>query len=295
MTEFLQLSVAGLSISAVYALIGADLTLIYGVSRVMDFAQGMYLILGGFIAYALVGGGVPYLAAVPAAALAIAALAVVVHSVLLRRVGLEALSVFIVTVGLGVVLSVVAVKIWGPGQVIVETPYTGTVAIGEVLVRKQSLFLFAITVPVLAGVFVLLRHSDLGRSLRATAENQTMASLVGVNVRANIRFAYALGSGLAGLGGALIGGLFSFDAFSGGLILAKGFAVALGGGLGSLPGAVLMALLLGMGETYATGYGITAGPVHFGPEWRDAYGFLIMILVILIRPEGLLRGGTGDA
>jgi branched-chain amino acid transport system permease protein len=289
-TTFLQHTVNGLSISAVYVLVGVGLTLIYGVARLVNFAQGQILALGTYAGYALVSAGIPFAVVVPLATVGVALLGAALYQATLRRLADEAMATFLVTLGLGIVIQQVIVEIWGPRQKTITTSLSGTLHVGDVSIQESRLVLLVVGLPVLVAVSVLLARSDLGRSMRAAAEDPETATLLGVDVRTTMMFAFALGSGLAALAGVLLGAIFPFTPFTGEAFLVKGLAVALAGGLGSVPGAAVMGLSLGMAETYAAGYGIHVGPVDLGPEWRDGYAFALMIGLLAWRPKGLLRG-----
>jgi branched-chain amino acid transport system permease protein len=130
--------------------------------------------------------------------------------------------------------------------------------------------------------FLLLKQSRWGKALRAVAIDRETAATVGIPVTRYVAAIFVLGTGLAGLGGALLLSLFPMSPFSGGSYTIKGFAVAIVGGLGSVSGAVIAAVLLGMIEAIASGY--------ISPAWTNAYAFGAMILVLLIRPSGLQGG-----
>jgi branched-subunit amino acid ABC-type transport system permease component len=289
-STFLQYTVNGLSISAVYILVGVGLTLIYGVARLVNFAQGQILALGTYVGYALVNSGIPFALAIPLATVGVALLGGVLYRFTLRRLADDAMATFLVTLGLGIVIQQTIVKIWGPRQKSITTSLSDTIRIGDVSIQQSRLLLFVVGIPVLAGLFVLLARSDLGRSMRAAAEDPDTATLLGIDVRTTMTVAFMLGSALAALAGVLLGAIFPFTPFTGDAFLIKGLAVALAGGLGSVPGAAIMGLALGMGETYAAGYGIHVGFIDLGPEWRDGYAFILMIALLAWRPKGLLRG-----
>jgi branched-subunit amino acid ABC-type transport system permease component len=284
LTEFLQQTFNGLSIGSVYVLVGVGLTLVFGISRIMNYAQGQFLILGTFIGYALVTAGVPWWLALAVSPMAVGALGAVLYLSMFRRLASDFLATFILTVGLGIVIQQLIVEIWGPEQRQIDSAVTtGSVEIGGVVLTDSRLLILGACVPLVAGLFLGLARTDLGRRMRATAENREVASLMGVDATRTTAIAFWIGSALAGLAGVLLGILFPFTAFSGNAFLIKGLAVALAGGIGNVTGAVVIGLTLGLVETYGSAYTI-------GPEWQNGYAFVLLIAILAWRPGGLFRG-----
>jgi branched-chain amino acid transport system permease protein len=284
MTEFLQQTFNGLSIGSVYILVGVGLTLVFGISRIMNYAQGQFLILGTFIGYALVTAGVPWWLALLVSPIAVGALGAVLYLSMFRRLASDFLATFILTVGLGIVIQQLIVEVWGPEQRQIDSAVTtGSVEVGGVVLTESRLLILGLCVPLVAGLFFALARTDLGRRMRATAENREVASLVGIDATRTTAIAFWIGSALAGLAGVLLGILFPFTAFSGNAFLIKGLAVALAGGIGNVTGAVVIGLTLGLVETYGSAY-------TFGPEWQNGYAFVLLIAILAWRPGGLFRG-----
>lgn len=292
MVRFLQQLVNSLSLSSSFILVGLGITLIFGLSRVINFAHGQFMVLGGFLAYAMVESGVPFLlAALIFAPFLVGVVGVFFDLTLFRKHLDSPLANFIISLGLVIALQAAFVEIWGVQQQFqVKSSLPGTWAIGGVRITNERALMFGATAVAVASLFVLLRRTDLGRSMRAVAENRDAASLVGVHVGRSISLSFFLGSAMAGLAGSLLFAIIPFTAFSGGSIVIKGLAVALVGGLGSVEGAVVVGLALGFVETIGTAYGVP------GQQWRDGYAFLLMIAILVWRPAGLFRGvggGTG--
>ena len=284
MTEFLQQTFNGLSIGSVYVLVGVGLTLVFGISRIMNYAQGQFLILGTFIGYALVTVGVPWWLALVVSPLAVGALGAVLYLTMFKRLASDFLATFILTVGLGIVIQQLIVEVWGPEQRQIDSAVTtGSVDIGGVVLTDSRLLIIGACVPLVGGLFAILGRTDLGRRMRATAENREVASLMGIDATRTTSVAFWIGSALAGLAGVLLGILFPFTAFSGNAFLIKGLAVALAGGVGNVTGAVVVGLTLGLVETYGSAYAV-------GPEWQDGYAFVLLIGILAWRPTGLFRG-----
>jgi branched-subunit amino acid ABC-type transport system permease component len=282
MTEFLQQTFNGLSIGAVYVLVGVGLTLVFGVSRVMNYAQGMFAILGAFVGYALVSAGCPWWLALLVVPVLIGSLGTTLYLGMFRRLREDHLATFILTVGLGIVIQQLIVEVWDPGQRQISSPLTGTVEVGGVVLTQARLLILGACIPLVAGLLWMLHSTGIGRRMRATAENDEVASLMGVNATWTTSTAFWIGSALAGLAGVLVGILFPFTPFTGNAYLIKGLAVALAGGIGNVTGAVVMGLTLGLAETYGSAY-------LLGPEWQDGYAFVLLIAILAWKPNGLFR------
>ncbi|MGD9735029.1 MAG: branched-chain amino acid ABC transporter permease [Solirubrobacterales bacterium] len=293
MTEFLQQTVNGLSLASTYVLVGVGLTLVLGVARVMNYAQGQLLVAGAFIGYGLVSGGLPWWLAVLAAPIAVALIGIVLREAIFKRGTDDFLAMFILTIGLGIVIEQLLVKSWGPGQRKIASPLDSSVEVLGVVITSGRLFLICVSVPVIVALVWVLMRTDLGRRMRATAENPAMAELVGVDSSRSQVLAFAVGSGLAGLAGVLLGLAFPFTAFEGGSLLVKALAIVIIGGAGNVVGAILVGVGLGLVEAYGSAYGIPLGFATLGAEWSSAYVFVLLIAVLAWRPSGLLRG-TGD-
>lgn len=293
MAEFLQTTFDGITTGAVYVLVAVGLTIGIGVARFFNFAQGQLVILAGFLAAALAEQHVPFYASLPITVMVVGIVGLLMRGGIQRFARGDTMMIFLGTLGVGIVIEYAIVLVWGSDQRSVPSAISGNVKTGGVLMSNSALLLLAISVPVIVVLYVLLARSEAGRRLRACAENSEVSSLLGIDVGRTMRGAILVGSAMAGLAGVLIGTLFPFDAFGGSDYLIKGLAVALAGGLGSVTGSVVMGLALGLIETYATVYGINVGIYHFGPAWQNGYAFVLMILILALRPRGLFRG-TGD-
>jgi branched-chain amino acid transport system permease protein len=283
MTEFLQQTFNGLSIGGVYVLVGVGLTLVFGVSRVMNYAQGQFAILGSFVGYALVSAGCPWWLALAIVPVLVGTMGTALYLGMFKRLAHDHLATFILTVGLGIVIQQLIVEVWDPAQRQIDSPLTGSVEVGGLVLVEARLLILAACIPIVGGLIWMLRRTGLGSRMRATAENSEVASLMGVNSAWTTSTAFWIGSALAGVAGVLLGILFPFTPFTGNAFLIKGLAVALAGGIGNVTGAVIVGLTLGLAETYGSAYLI-------GPEWQDGYAFVLLIAILAWRPRGLFRG-----
>lgn len=294
MSTFLQQTLNGLSIGSVYVLVGVGLTLVFGVSRIINYAQGQFLVLGAFLGYAIVAAGAPLWLAFFIAPLGVGALGVALYFTVFRRMADDFLGMFILTIGLGIVIQQLIVEIWSPEQTQISSGLNdSSVDVGGVILTDSRLLMFGVSAVVVVALIWWLWKSSMGRTIRATAENRDVAALLGINPALTASSAFLVGSALAGLAGVLLGILFPFTPFSGGAFLIKGLAVALAGGMGNVLGAVVVGLTVGLVETYASSYGVPLGFTTLGSQFQDAYAFILLVVILAWRPQGLFRG-TGE-
>jgi branched-chain amino acid transport system permease protein len=279
MEIFLQQVVNGLALASVYALLAVGITLIFGLTGVVNFAHGEFLVVGALIGYSATRLGLPFPFAVMLATLSMGLAGLLIERFLFRPIAAEPIRGFIVSLGLIVALQHIALKIWGGEQQAIDAPLPQILSLGEVRISAMRIVVTIVTGVVLLAFFIMLKRSRWGQALRAIAIDRETASTMGVPVHRYVAGMLAIGTALAGLGGALLLSLFPMSPFSGGTYTIKGFAVAIIGGLGSVSGALIAAVLIGLTEAIASGY--------FSPAWTNAYAFGAMILILLLRPSGL--------
>lgn len=284
---FLQQLYNGLALSAIYLAVALGITLIYGLTRLINFAQGQLLVLSSFITYALVQGNVPIGWAIVLATLITAGVGEFLDRVLFRRTLDSPLVGFVISLGLITVIQEFIVMVWSPNEYRVTPPFSGIWRVHGVVLDQPRVLLLGATLAVLALLFLALGRTKAGRGLRALAEDNAVATLMGVPVSRYITATFLLGSAIAGLGGALLATIYPFNAQSGTGFVLVGFAIAIVGGLGSVAGAAAAALLLTLPQSLAAAY--------VSPEWAPAFGLLATILIILWRPTGIFRSAGGGA
>jgi len=276
----------GLIFGLLYALIALGLSVIFSIMRVVNFAHGEFFMLGGYALFALtVPLGLPAVAALPLAMIAVAVFGVLVERLLLRPIYTERIErteeyAIILTFGLGLFLQNAALTGIGPFELTPESFFSGSAnVIGDLWLSRDRLFAaFMAVVLILLTLFFFYRTWH-GKALLATAQNRLGASVVGIDVIAMNRLAVAIASLLAGGAGALIAPIFLVYPDVGVAPVVKAFVIIVLGGLGSIPGAVVGALLLGLTEAL--------GSVYLSVAYRDVYAFLLLIVVLLFRPHGL--------
>jgi branched-chain amino acid transport system permease protein len=281
----LQQIINGLSIASVITLIAIGVTLIFGLTGIINFAHGEFLMVGSIVTWLAVQAGWPFAAALAAAVAAVAIMGWALERGLFRFTLDRPTNGFIVSLGLIVVLQHVVIHFFDPNQKRIAPPLPHVLQFAGVRVAEMRALIIGVTILVVALTYLGITRSRYGRALRAAVEDRDTAMLMGIPVRRYITGVFVFGSALAGLGGALLIGMFPITPFTGGTIVMKGFAVALIGGLGNVTGAVAAGIILGLVEGFSAGYGFS--------EWTDAYSFVLMIVVLLIRPNGLFGGTSG--
>jgi branched-chain amino acid transport system permease protein len=277
----LEQVVNGLVLGGYYLLIALGLSLIFSVGGVVNLAHGAFYALGAYLSVTLakhVGFG-------PAAVMspvAVALLGILFERFLLRRfyTADPILSLF-VTFGLAMVAEQAIRMIWGAAPISASMPplFKGSVTLGDFLFSKYRLFLLGVVATVLAGIWLLLHRTSFGRVVRAGIQRPDMVAALGIRLAPYMATIVMLGVGMAALGGALFAPIAMVHPAMGAEIITVAFVVVIIGGLGSFWGVVLAALLVGVVR------GIT---IHFVPAAGEASMYILMFLVLLLRPRGLL-------
>jgi branched-chain amino acid transport system permease protein len=274
--------VNGLVLGGTYALLGIGLTLIFGLMNVVNFAHGEFYALGAYAAFAALAlARLPFFLAIAAAIAAGVALGALCERVVLRPLRGESIdTVMLVMIGLWIAMQNAELLAWGGVAKSVPHPFpTAPLALGPLSIAPLRLFVLGAAFALIAAVHLLIHRTRLGRAMRATFQDADTAALMGVRIRRINTATFALGSGLAAAAGALLGPIFLVYPSMGDLAALKAFSVVILGGLGNLAGATAGGLLLGVAEELGAGY-VSSG-------YRDAVGFVIIILVLLFRPSGL--------
>ena len=283
MTEFIQTLILGLLIGGVYALLASGLTLIFGVMRVINIAHGAILILAAFLTYSLwTATGLDPLAAILITTPAMLVFGWLLYQATVGRIRTAPVGASVLlTFGLALVLEGVMGLIWGNTSHSVRPSYFNeSFEIGEVFLPKAQVYGGALAIVVLGGLYVTLNHTWLGRAIRASAVNPQGAELVGVKVGSVAAMTFAIGIASAGAGGSIVSILYPFLPGSHYQWIARLLGIIVLGGMGSLPGAAIGALALGVAETMTVTY--------ISPAWATAVPYIFVIVVLLVRPQGLL-------
>lgn len=278
----------GAAIGCIYVLLATGLNLIFGVMKLVNFAHGELLMIGAYIGFTFVTAlGVNVYLAVLLSMGAVALIGIGVERLTFRRVlGAEKLNEIFVSLGLILIFDNVAVLLWGDKSKRLISPFENlSLNLGEASIRVDWLIAILIVIVILIALLFLIKKTKIGMAMRATSQRGQTSMLMGINIERIYVLTFALGAALAGAAGVLYGIIFPFNPYVGSLPTIKAFAIIILGGLGSIPGAVIGGLLYGIAEQIAV---ITLGSI-----WRDAVAFAVLIIVLVLRPEGLF-GKRGE-
>ena len=285
MDKLLQYSLTGLSAGSLYALVALGVVLIYRSTRVLNFAHGDVATLGTFVAFSLLSDKFSFPVALVLSLAAGAAVGITFYFVVLvkaQRRGANLLGMIILTLGLALIIQGLVVWTWGAEPVALPFPIsdTKTYKMGAVVVSQLSLATMAAGLVGSLLLYLLVQRTRLGLAMRATSENVMAAQTLGIPTRMVLSVSWGVASALGVVAGIFLAPALLLDPFFMLDPFLKGFAAAVLGGLNSLPGAVLGALILGVAESLTGAY-LTI-------QFKNTLAFVIIIVVLLIRPEGLL-------
>lgn len=277
----------GVVLGSIYVLSALGFTLIFGAARIVNFAYGELLMIGAFFTFAIMTyAGVPFAVGLPVAMAGVALLSVTIFYLALRPLmrGSQAalhgeLRVILATLGLLYLLREVAIFIWGTAPRQLKMGVSGIVRLGDVVVTNQRLVVIAVMISLVAGLYLLLYQTKIGKALRAVAQNRDGALAIGLNADRIIAFAFAVSGAMACVAGSLLGALYAVEPSMGGGPLFKAFVIGIFGGLGSVSGAIVGGLTIGLVENLAGAY------ISFA--FKDVFTFLLLIAILLLRPSGL--------
>ena len=280
---FLQNLSGGLLIGGVYALLGIGLSLIFGVMRVINFSHGDFVVLGMYTAIVMYTqlGWDPLLSLAVALPLGFLLGVGLERLILSRLVDAPLDSTLLATLGLSLVIQNILLLTFGASPRSLNVAYgTATVALGPITLSLVQLVAGGVVLLVIVGLYLFLTFTEQGQAVRATSQNRLGAELVGINTRAIYSLVFGVGVALSVAAGIiLIPQLFVTPVITGPVFTLKAFVVTVLGGLGNVWGAIGGGLLLGVVEVLGASY------ISF--DYRDAYGLVAFLLILLLRPEGL--------
>lgn len=287
MTTFvLQLVVNGIALGAIYALVAVGLSLIYGVLEIVNFAHGEMVMLGGFGAFfALSYLGLGYWSGVGMAVLCAAVAGLILFDGFLHTLKSDDFQKgILLTLGLAMILQNGALALFSAMPRTVTTQYGfSAINLGDVSIGALRGIALALALAAIVVLHLFLTSTRAGKSMRALAQNRFAAVMVGMKPRTVARTAFVLGAALCGLAGAVLAPIFTIHPLMGMPFVFKAFAIIIIGGMGNLWGAAAAAMIVGMTESLAGGFGSIV--------LQDALAFLMMIAILLVRPLGLFGKG----
>jgi len=305
MDIFLQQLVNGLVLGSIYALVALGYTMVYGILGLINFAHGDICMVGALTALAVAQALEPAGLPAPLVLLIAVFIAIVVCMTLgvsieriayrpLRRA--PRLAPLITAIGVSILLQYSAALVWGKQYLSMpELVKPAQIAIGGATLTDIQAFMFLLACAVMVGLLWFIKSSRMGRAMRATEQDREVAGLMGVDVNRVIAFTFLLGSAIGAVAGVMVVLYYGIGHYFMGFMLGlKAFTAAVLGGIGNVAGAVLGGLLLGVIESLASGYiGDLTGGV-LGSNYRDVFAFLVLILVLVLRPSGIMGRPSGE-
>ncbi len=276
-----QSLVNGLVLGAMYFLMAIGFTMVFGIMRIVNFAHGEFYMLGGFAVLYFFGYlELPFIVALIASALCVGVFGVLVERVIFRPFRGDELSGMIAALGLAIVLQSAASLLFGAMPQAVPDVVTGSIDIGPMAVPLSRVLAIALAFLILILLWLFIRFSRTGRAMRAVVQDSEVAMLQGMRPQRLYPIAFGMGVGLAALAGGIMAPILTVEPFMGVIPLLKAFIVVILGGLGSIVGAVIAGLGLGIFESFVSNF--------LGAAAADALPFALVIIILLVRPQGLL-------
>ena len=291
--EFLSYLISGISLGSVYAIIALGYTMVYGIAKMLNFAHGDVIMVGGYVSFCAVSYlGLPGWLSVVLAMAVCTALGVVIEGLAYKPLRqATSLAVLITAIGVSYFLQNAAQLIWGaspkgytpliPTTNAQGEPNTLRLFGGQLSISYISLFTMGACIVIMVLLTLFTNRTKLGKAMRACSEDKAAAQLMGINVNATISMTFAIGSALAAIAGVLFCSVYpTLTPTTGSMPGIKAFTAAVFGGIGSIPGALLGGVLLGVIEIFASAY--------ISTQMSNAIVFAVLIVVLLVRPSGLL-------
>jgi branched-chain amino acid transport system permease protein len=281
-TQILQYTLSGLSTGAIYALIGIGFSIIYNSTGILNFAQGEFVMLGGMLALFFLNTlHLPLWAAIPCAVLSATCAGLLFERLAIRPLRQPTpLNLVIITIGGSILIRGIAMLLWGKDTHSL-VPFSGEepIAVGGATILPQHLWILGITLVIIAANKYFFYHTISGKAMRACSYNSRAAGLVGIDVRRMVLLSFMISSAMGAVAGIIVAPL-TMTSYDVGIMLGlKGFCAAIIGGMSSGVATVVGGLILGVLESLGAGL-ISSG-------YKDAIAFIILLLILFIRPQGL--------
>lgn len=284
--SFLNYLINGLSLGSVYAIIALGYTMVYGIAKMLNFAHGDVIMVGGFIVYIFTSGvGVHPLLAVLISIVVCTVLGITIEKVAYKPLRKASpLAVLITAIGVSYFLQNLALLIFGSDtklfSSVVKIPAI-SLADGQIVITGETIVTIIACIIIMTVLTLFIKKTKAGQAMLAVSEDKEAAELMGVNVNGTISLTFAIGSGLAAIAGVLLCSAYpTLNPYTGSMPGIKAFVAAVFGGIGSIPGALIGGLLLGIIENLSKAY--------ISSQMADAIVFSVLIIVLLVKPTGLL-------
>ena len=286
MTLFLSYLINGISLGSVYAIIALGYTMVYGIAKMLNFAHGDVIMVGAYISFcATQYMGMPAVVSVLMAMVVCTVLGILIEGLAYKPLRqAPSLAVLITAIGVSYFLQNTALLIWG------STPKNFTSVInlgslslmnGKLMISSETIVTILVNIVIMVGLTLFTGKTKIGKAMRAVSEDKGAAELMGINVNVTISMTFAIGSALAAIAGVLLCSAYpTLMPTTGSMPGIKAFTAAVFGGIGSIPGAMIGGILLGVIEIL--------GKAYVSMELGDAFVFAVLIVVLLVKPSGLL-------
>ena len=285
--SFVTYLINGISLGSVYALIALGYTMVYGIAKMLNFAHGDVIMIGAFTTYTICSTmGLSPLIGVPAAVIVCTVLGMVIEKIAYKplRKAASPLAVLITAIGVSYLLQNLALLIFGADT----KSFTSVVpmesiklADGQINITGETIVTILSCIVIMVGLMLFINKTKAGQAMLAVSEDKGAAQLMGINVDGTIALTFAIGSALAAIAGVLLCSAYpSLTPYTGSMPVIKAFVAAVFGGIGSIPGAFIGGILFGIVEIFSKAY--------ISSQMADAIVFAVLILVLLIKPSGLL-------
>lgn len=284
--SYLQYLINGISIGSVYAIIALGYTMVYGIAKMLNFAHGDVIMVGAYVSFCVTNYlGLPSWLSIIAAVIVCTLLGILVEGLAYKPLrGTPSLAVLITAIGVSYLLQNSAQLIWGSApknftSIVTFDPFT--LFDGGLVITGEVIYTIGASILVMLGLTMFTTKTKMGKAMRAVSEDRDAAQLMGINVNQTISITFAIGSALAAIAGVLLCSTVpTLMPTTGSMPGIRAFTAAVFGGIGSIPGAMLGGILLGIIETFAKAF--------ISSQFSDAIVFAVLILVLLVKPTGLL-------
>jgi branched-chain amino acid transport system permease protein len=307
MDTFIQQMVNGLTLGAVYAMVALGYTMVYGIIQLINFAHGEVVMIGAMVAFTVIGAllqadtGLPPVMIVTLGGCAAVPVCVAVAACMERLAyrplrGAPRLAPLITAIGVSIILQHVAMMIWSRNPLAFPQILDNRVFhFAGATVSAVQLAIWFVSTFMMATLTWVVYRTRLGIAMRATSQNAQVAGLMGIDINRVIAATFAIGAALAAIAGVMVGTYYGIAHYTMGSLLGlKAFCAAVLGGIGNLPGAMLGGLILGVVEALGAGYIGDLTGNWFGSNYQDVFAFIVLILVLVLRPSGLLGERVGE-
>lgn len=283
--EFISYLISGISLGSIYAIIALGYTMVYGIAKMLNFAHGDVIMVGGYVSMiAVTSLGVPGWLSVIIAMAVCTVLGILIEKLAYKPLrSASSLAVLITAIGVSYFLQNSALLIWGANPKVYPSIISGSIQLfdGRLSITAVSILTVAVCVVIMIGLTIFTSKSKMGKAMRACSEDKAAAQLMGINVNFTISVTFAIGSALAAVAGVLLCSFSpSLMPTTGSMPGIKAFTAAVFGGIGSIPGAFIGGILLGIIESLSKAY--------ISTQLANSIVFAVLIVVLLVRPAGLL-------